>query len=143
MQNTETEVYADLKEDSELGMSVVELALNAQLSKVHENSEPNITKGLEMPENSEKAQTPIEAHEQEDIDLHIHHDDRDQTHDFISPYSQPLMKISLIDERLSGDTGGTKPVLEVPVSQVIENTKSRGSSFNLIGNKRGPPEPVD
>ena len=53
------------------------------------------------------------------------------------------MKISLIDERLSGDTGGTKPVLELPVSQVVEKPKSRGSSFNLVGNKRAPPEPVD
>ena len=53
------------------------------------------------------------------------------------------MKISLIDERLSGDTGGTKPVLVVPVSQVVEKPKSRGDSFNLIGNKRPPAAPVD
>lgn len=70
-------------------------------------------------------------------------DVRDYTHEFISPYSQPLMKISLIDERLSGDTGGTKPVLEVPVSQVIEKPKSPDSSVKLLGKKRGPTVPVE
>jgi len=30
------------------------------------------------------------------------------------------MKIALVDERLSGDTGGTKTVLKVPVSSVID-----------------------
>ena len=118
MQITTAELHADLKESSDiedgLGMCA-DLNLTAQLSNIHENSEPNISKGLEMPEGGEKdlAQTPVEA--REDIDLlkqsQQDREERDQTHDFINPYSQPLLKISLVDERLSGDTGGTKPVL--------------------------------
>jgi len=69
-------------------------------------------KGLELEDIDAKEQAKTPPEPKEDIEVH------DNTHDFISPNSQPLMKVTLIDERLSGDTGGTKPVLEV--SQVIE-----------------------
>ena len=62
-------MIADLKEDSVLDMSA-ELALNAQLSAIHENS-GLISKGLELPESAGKdhAQTPIEARELEEIGI--------------------------------------------------------------------------
>ena len=105
-----------------------ELALNAQLSAIQNENSGLISKGLELPESAGKdhAQTPIEARELEEIGIGLPkpEEEREQTHDFIQPYSQPLLKISLIDERLSGDTGGTKPVLELPVSQVVEKPKS-------------------
>ena len=43
--------------------------------------------------------------------------------DFISRMSLPVMKIAMIDERLSGDTGGTKAVLEVPLSKVVDKAQ--------------------